>query len=211
MGADRITSGPLGTADQDALDSPGSIVVDQVTGYLGVVTQARAIQTMQQAASALSAQSPLTTITTAQTMLTQNFALGELNVLGRTISVTGFVIFTTPAATPTVTIAIKLGATTLCTITTAAVAGSQTNAQLQFSFQFTVAAIGAAGSIEAHGQVIAQLAAALGTAIAAYADQNIAVVGSLNLTIAQAMTVTIAASSTLTSATLRLASVEVLA
>jgi hypothetical protein len=183
------------------LDSPGALEVDSVNGTLGVVTTAKLLQVAQTALAAL----------TAQTLLSQVLAAGALNVKGRTLLVTGYVVFTSAAATPTLTIALLLGATTLATITTAALAGSQTNAQLQFQFQLSVASIGATGSIEAHGAVAVQLAAALGTALAEYADQVTAAVGSLNLTAAQTLSVTIAASSTITSATLRLASVEVVA
>ena len=209
MGADRIQAFPPSAVS--VVDEPGALSVDSTLGQLFVINKANQAVAARAAAQVLPAQTPLTTITTAQTMLTLNFAAGELNAVGRTISIFGSIVFTSPAATPTITIAVKLGATTLCTITSAAVAGSQTNAQLQFEFELTTASTGASGSIEAHGAIGVQLSATLSTALAWYADQNTAATGSLNLTTAEALTVTIAASSTITSATLRQSVIEMVA
>ena len=211
MGADRLIQGPPSPTGTVQYDDPGAILVDTVNGIEYVVTTAKGAIAGQAAALILTAQTALTAITAAQTLLSKAFAAGALNMQGRTMLVTGYLIFTTPAGTPTLTIALLLGATTLATITTAAVAGSQTNAQLQFQFQLTVASAGSSGSIEAHGNVSAQLSATLGTAIAEYVDQNTAAVGSLNLTIAQTLSATIAASTTVTSAQVRLASIEFVA
>jgi len=211
MGADRISQGPPSVAGTSQFDEPGAIIIDAVSGAEYIVSNSRQLSVGQAAMLVLAAQTALVTITTAQTLLSLALAAGQLNAAKRTILVTGFVIFTTPAGTPTITIAILLGATTLCTITTAAVAGSQTAAQLQFQFELTVTTTGAAGSIETHGTVSAQLSAALGTAAPTYMDQNAAAVGSLNLPAAQTLSVTIAASTTVTSAQLRMAAVELVA
>lgn len=158
--------------------------------------------------SLLAAQTPVTAITTAQTLASLAFLAGAFNKVGRTLRISGTIIFTVSTATPTTTIAIKLGTVTLLTITTAALAAS-TNGQLTFQALLSVVAAGSAGTVEGHGTVKAQLSTALGTAIAEYADQVTTPATGVNLTSALTLAVTIAASSTMASAQLRQGLVEV--
>jgi hypothetical protein len=202
----KTTFGPPapGITDTDK----GALIADVLNGVVEMVDNngnTHGIETMLQL---LQAQTALTTITTAQTLFSRALPAGALNKLNRTILITGTVIFTVGAGTPTCTIAITLGGVTLCTITTAALAVS-TNAQLVFQFTLSVASVGASGTLEAHGSVSVQLSGTLGTAIPQYFDQNIAVSSAVNLTSALTLAATIAASTTMASAQLRQGLVEV--
>jgi len=157
--------------------------------------------------SLLPAQTALTAITTAQTLMSLAFLAGAFGKVGRALRVSGMVIFTVSTGTPTTTIAIKLGTVTLFTVTTAALAAS-TNGQLTFDCLLNVVATGSSGTVEAHGTVKAQLSTALGTAIAEYADQSVAV-SAVDLTKALTLAVSIAASTAMASAQLRQGFIEV--
>jgi hypothetical protein len=161
----------------------------------------------------LQEQVALTAITTAQTLMSQAMAAGLLNVKNRTLRVKGSLIYsTTSTNVATITIAIKLGSTTLCTITTAATnTAASTGLPIQFEFLISVATIGnaAASAIEAHGKVDANISANTpAAAIASYLDINAAVVTGVDLTVAETLAVTIAASAAVPSAQLLLASID---
>jgi hypothetical protein len=135
--------------------------------------------------------------------------------VNRTVLVTGTLVYTSPGTTsPTISIALKLGATTLCTITTAAISTTaSTNLPIQFAFQLGVVSAGAAGTIETHGAVNANITANTpAAAVASYLDTNTAVSSAVDLTSQLALTVTIASSGAgITGATLRQGAVEVVA
>jgi hypothetical protein len=209
MGADRIQAG----ITTDPYDSPGALAVDPVSGALGVAIPGK-LQIAQTALAALVAQTPLTNITTAQNLFTKIFGAGLLNLVGRTLLVTGFGVYSSAGgSTPTITIALTLGGVTLCTITSTPInTAANTNLQFQFQFQATVVSVGASATLECHGDVAINLSANTpGSALSEFADQNTAVSSAVNLTAAATLAATIAASGTVSSATLRLASVELVA
>ena len=187
----------------------GALIADVQTGIVEMVDILGNTHALETMLALLQAQTALATITTAQNLFTYAFVAAALNKLGRALRVRGTVIFTVATGTPTTTIAIKLGSVTLCTITTGALAAS-TNGQIQFEFLLSVASVGSSGTIEAHGSVKSQLSTSLGTAIAEYADQNVAVSSAVNLTAALTLAVTIAASTTMGAAQLRQGSIEVI-
>ncbi|MGA9668413.1 MAG: hypothetical protein WBQ94_04350 [Terracidiphilus sp.] len=208
MGADRIT-----TNMQDAqYDSPGALVANPSTGLLAVVTQGGLVTAATRLLN-VAQQTALTAITTAQTLLSKAMPAGSLNVAGRTLRVRGALIYsTTIANVATITIALKLGSVTLCTITTAATnTAASTNLPIQFDFTLTVAATGAAATIQSHGTVSANIGTAAAGAITVYADTNTAVSSAVDLTIAETLAVTIAASAAVPSAQLLSASVDLIA
>jgi hypothetical protein len=209
MGADRIQAG----ITSDPYDSPGAIAVDPLSGTLSVATAA-GLQLAQSALAKFVAQTTLTNITTAQTLFSKAIAAGLLNLVGRTLLVTGFGVYSSAGgSTPTITIALTLGGVTLCTITSTAInTAANTNLQFQFQFQATVVSVGASATLECHGDVAINLSANTpGSALSEFADQNTAVSSAVNLTAAATLAATIAASGTVSSATLRLASVELVA
>lgn len=213
MAFERVTTGPLNPTGVDPFDAPG-LVFDQQNNVLAAVGNSRNMTVQQSAQLILTAQTALTAITTAQNLFTKAFPAGALNVVGRTLLITGFIIYTSPGTTtPTITIAITLGGVTLVTITTSGIsATASTNLQIQFQFQATIVSTGASGTLEAHGDVAANLTANTpGGAVNEFADTNTAVSSAVNLTNALTLAATIAASSTVTSAQLRMASVELVA
>jgi len=207
MGADRIEAGVL---SKTVIDSPGSILVDPVSGGLAVVTKALNLALAQSTLLALGAQTALTTITTAQTLFTFPVPAGLFNKVGRTFRVTIVGIYSSAGgSTPTITIALKLGSVTLCTITTSAIdTAANTNLQWRADFLCTVVTIGATATIEAHGSISFNLSAnTAGAALSTFGDQNVAPSSAVDLTIAENLVATIAASGAVSSAQVRSATV----
>lgn len=209
----QITKGPSNTTGKNF--SPQSLSLDSQNNILASVGDSGQEQVHQTALKILNAQTALTAITTAQNLI--NFALnkGVLNRLNRTLLISGSLVYTSPGTTtPTISIAIALGATVLCTITTAAISSTaSTNMPIQFAFQLDVASVGAAGTLETHGQVSANITANTpAAAISTFLDTNTAVSSAVDLTSQLALTVTIASSGAgITGATLRQATVELVA
>jgi hypothetical protein len=207
MGADRIEQGVL---SKTVIDSPGSILVDPISGGLAVVTKALTLALAQSTLLALGAQTALTTITTAQTLFTFAVPAGLFNKVGRTFRVTIVGIYTSAGgSTPTITIALKLGSVTLCTITTSAIdTAANTNLQWRADFLCTVVTIGTGATIEAHGSISFNLSAnTAGAALSTFGDQNVAPSSAVDLTIAENLVATIAASGAVSSAQVRSATV----
>lgn len=212
MAFSQITSGPSGASGSNN-NAPG-LTFDQQNGIVAAVGSAHTESVMHMTLALFQAQTALTAITTAQALFIAALNAWLLQRVGRTIRVTGFLIYTTAGTTtPTITIALVLGAVTLATITTAATsATASANLPIQFEFVFTVASTGTAGTIEAHGTVAANISANTPAAAAAqYSDTNTAVSSAVNLETALNLEVTIAASLAVSSAQLRLATVEVMA
>lgn len=205
----KTTFGPPAPTGLDT--NKHSLIADIKSGVIEMVDDAGVCHGIQTALLVLQAQTALATITTAQNLFSQALAAGALNKKGRTLQISGTLIFSTASAnTPTIAIALKLGSVTLCTLTSAAVAASITNGQLQFQFTISIATTGAAGTIESHGDLFAQLSAALGTALASYADPNVAVSSAVDLTAAQSLVATITgAGGTILAAQLRQLVIEV--
>lgn len=214
MGADRITQGPLNSAGTDPFDSQ-ALILDAENNFLEVSGNAHKRAALRSAIAVIQAQTALTAITTAQVLLSKALNAGALNVTGRTVRVRGSLIYSTTATNvATITLALVLGATTLCTITTAATnTAASTNLPIQFEFVLSVAVPGgaAASNIESHGSVRADIGTAAAAAIAQYLDTNTAVVTGADLTAANTLEVTIAASAAVPSAQLLLSEIELVA
>jgi hypothetical protein len=212
MGADRIQSGGL-TAGQDAIDSPGSLIVDSLNGTLGIVTNTHQISIAQVISALFGPQTALTAITTAQNLLTKAFAAGELNVAGRTLQISGKGIYSSAGgSTPTISIALTLGGVTLATLTSSAInTAANTNLQFNFTFNVSVVSVGTSGTLVTTGVLNINLSANTpGAALTQFADQNTGVSSAVNLTTAETLAVTIAASAAVASAQLQLGSVQIL-
>jgi hypothetical protein len=215
MGADRIV---FGQGQGGSYDCAGALIADAQSGILSMVTgtisEPSGKTAMQSALSIIQTQTAVTAITTAQNLFSRALAANVLNQVGRTVLFSAYGVYTTPGtSTPTMTIALTLGGVTIMTVTTAALsATASTNLQWQFVCQFTVVTAGAAGTVEAHGNLAANISANTpGSALSEYADQNTAVSGAINLTTALTIALTIAASSAVTSAQLRIGSIELTA
>jgi hypothetical protein len=208
VGADRIVSGGM---PKTQFDSPGALIADQITGLLGVVTTTGIVVGSARAAN-IPQQTALTAITTAQNLFTQVMAAGALNLVGRTVRVRGTVIYsTTSTNVATITIAIKLGAVTLCSITTGATnTAASSNLPIQFEFLLTVVTAGSAGMINAHGSVTANIGTVAAPNTAIYLDTNVAAQGPVDLTVPETLAVTIAASAAVPSAQLLSGSIDIL-
>jgi hypothetical protein len=208
MGADRIVSGGY----TGNFDSPGALIANQITGLLGVVTTAQGLVTAAARIANIPTQTALTNITAAQVMLSQAIPAGALNLVGRSLRVRGSVIYsTTSTNVATITIGLRIGGVTLCTITTAATnTAASTNLPLQFDFQLTVASTGTSGTINSHGQVTANIGTAAAPVTGIYLDTNTAASSAVDLTAAQTISVVILASAAIPSAQLLSASIDVL-
>jgi hypothetical protein len=211
MGVDRITSGPLTAAGTNPYDQQ-ALVLDAQNNILETSGSSRALAAARSAQAVIGAQTALATVTTAQNLISRNLNAGVLNKLGRTFIIKGWLIYTTPGTTtPTLTIALTLGGVTLISIVTAGLsATASTNMPTYFEFTFQTVSTGPTGTIEAHGQVNANISANTpAAALAQYVDNNIAVSSAVNLNSALALAVTVAGSSAITSIQLRQATIEV--
>lgn len=211
MGADRVGRGPLTAAGTNPYDQEG-IYLDSQNNILETSGDSKAMTACQKALAVLPAQTALTAITTAQTLITQAFNAGALSKVGRAILVEGVLIYTTPGTTtPAMSIALVLGGVTICTITTSGLsATASTNMPVQFYFQFNVVSTGSSATVECHGFVCANISANTPAAAATqFLDTNVAVSSAINLTNAANLVVQISANSAITSAQLRQATIEV--
>lgn len=206
MGADRVTFGPPSASGVNYFDQK-SLVLDQTNGVLYVSGAAnnRKLMLAMGAPLVLPAQTAMTAITTAQSLLSFVFGAGALNVTGRKIRVKGVGIYsTTIANVATISIALTLGGVTLCTITTPATnTAASSNLPFEFEFELTVVTLGASATIESHGKVIANIGTVAAAVANTYLDTNTDVSSAVNLTAAATLTVTIAASAAVPSAQLR--------
>src|SRR5665213_1434379 len=212
MGADRVTQGPLSSAGTNPYDQQ-ALVLDTQNNTLSVSGASRMLALLRSNTLTLTAQTALTAITTAQTLLSKIFPLGVLNVQNRRIHVEGNVVYnTTIANVATLAFALTLGGVTLCTITTAATnTAASTHLPVHFEFDFTVVSLGASATIESHGQVLANIGTTAAAAVAAYLATNTAVSSAVNLLANATLAVTIAASAAVPSMTLRDAVIEYVA
>jgi len=209
MGADRVTKGPLNSAGTNPFDSE-AILLDIQNDILEVSGSGQVRRALRKAISIIQEQTALTAITTAQTLLSKAINAGAMNVSNRTVRLRGSLIYsTTSTNVATITIALKLGSVTLCTITTAATnTAASTNLPIQFDFMFSVASTGASATLESHGSLKANIGTTAAAAIAEYLDTNTAVSSAVDLTAAQTLTLTIAASAAVPSAQLLHAELE---
>ena len=110
---------------------------------------------------------------------------GFLNVVGKSIEGEAWLTNINVTGTPTVAIAVKIGATTVATCTSQAITNAVT-APVHFTFTVKTAAIGASGTDEAHCAMDIPLAAA-GNAVARVLDNNTAVSSTYDHTAANAI------------------------
>jgi hypothetical protein len=204
----KATFGPPAPGTTDT--NKGALIADIQTPAVEMVDTAGNTHGVESTLLLLQAQTALATITTAQTLMSLAFLAGALNKTNRTLRISGTIIYTTTSTSFTVSIAIKLGTVTLCTITSATITNAQTNGQLSFEYIVSVAATGSSGTLESHGELTVQGGSTLGAAVAQYADQNTAVSSAVNLTSALTLVATIAASASMSSAQLRQGLIEVI-
>lgn len=132
-------------------------------------------------------------LTTDQNLLSLSVPAAALNVVGRTLRVSGAGLYTTQAGqTPTLTFKVKLGSLTLLSWTTVATTASATDIPWNFAIDLATAVIGAAGTLEAHGNLLVNLGTTAGVDSNIIPDTNTATVGTVDLTAAQTLQVTIA-------------------
>lgn len=208
----QITKGPATTTGNNT--NPQALILDSASNIVESVGDNGKAQAHQTAILVLNAQTAITTVTTAQNLINQTLNRGVLNKQNRTLQISGSLVYTSPGtSTPKLTLAVALGAVSLCSIQTASLSASaSTNMPVQFFFTITVATTGASGTIEAHGCVNANISANTpAAASASYLDTNTAVSSAVDLTSALALKLTAAADSAISSITLRQACVEVIA
>ncbi len=130
--------------------------------------------------------------TSPQNLMSCSVPAGTLNRVGRTLRVWLSGIYSTPAASTTaVVITVKLGALTLGTWTSTALAGIQaTNDQWNVTGWITVQTAGATASFEAHGNMDIDLGIGNTVADSNFADVNTATVGTLDVTATQTLQIT---------------------
>lgn len=205
----KMLQGPPGTTET----SPQALILDRQNNVVYSTGDMQVTSVLETAIFESIAQTALTNVTTAQNLFSKTMNKGILNYQNRILEISGAVIYTSPGTTtPTLTIAVTLGGTTLCSITTSAISSTaSTNMPLNFWFTIMTASTGTAGTIESHGQVNVNLSANTpAAAITSFNDTNSAVSSAINLTSALALNVTVSASSTVTSVQLRQLQVELI-
>lgn len=212
MAFDYITEGPSNATGTNP-NGPNGLGLDKQNNLVSSVGLSSNEQLLSAVIATLQEQTALTTITTAQNLISEALNSWLLNRVGRTIRIKGRGIYTSPGTTaPVLTFAVTLGGSSLVSITAAALS-TTASANMPFAFEFSlsVAASGATvASIEAHGELKLNITANTpAAAVATYLDGNTAVVGSLNLEQGLTLDVTLASTLTLTSAQLLFAQVEV--
>lgn len=207
---DLITKGPANLNGLSPQAAPNGLMLDQQNNFLTSVGSAGKESLPSQRLLTLLTQAPLTAITTAQNLFTQNLNSFLMNRVNRSMRIRGRGIYTSPGTTtPIITIAILLGATTMVSVSTAALsATATTNGQFSFEFYLTTTAGGAGGAMEAHGEVDMNISAGtLGAALSQFLDQNTGVV-SVNVASALTLSAQISANSVITSAKLINATID---
>jgi hypothetical protein len=158
-------------------------------------------------------QTPITTVTTIQVLNSSTCTVpaGAVNVIGKTLHVKGYFVFSNAADTPVMTVTLKLGTVLMAAPLSAANANSNSSSPVWFEFYATTASTGASGTLEAHGTLIDTVSAAThGVAAAVYSDFLAAASSAVDLTASENVTLSLTSSSgTVTSATLRWGIVEV--
>jgi len=187
----------------------GALIADVQNGVPEIVDFSGNTHGLETMLLALSAQTALTNVTTAQNLLSKALNAFALNKVGRSLRISGVGIFTT-SNSGTMTIAIVLGGVTLCTITSGTATATITNGQFTFEFWLTVVSTGATGTLESHGELGVQLSSTLSTAVPFVADQNAAVSSAVSLTSALTLLITAACSASFSSVQLRQLFIEVI-
>ena len=155
----KITNGPSNTTGIET--SFPALIFDQQNNIVSSVGSSAKVSALQTSRQVTTAQTALTTITTAQTFWTKTLGAGELNVPGRTYTLTVYGIYTSPVtAQPYFTFVLNLGGVAIATIVSGAVsATASTNMPFQISFTFTVVSTGSSGTVECHSGLSINLTA----------------------------------------------------
>jgi hypothetical protein len=206
----QITQGPPTTSG--ANPNQQALILDRqnnIVSSVGSSGQSAALQTCRQL---IPTQTAITTITTVQTFWSKALSAGELNLVGRTYTLSGYGIYTTPGTTtPVATFTLVLGGVTIATVVCGAMsATASTNMPFQFEFTITVVSTGSAGTVEVHGEIQINLTANTPAgALSYYGDTNNAVSSAINMNSAATLALNVAANSAISSMQLRLGFLEV--
>jgi hypothetical protein len=210
------------TSLASANDPPGTAPTTCVAGDHWVDSTRKAFTTcpvagdplyVDGALTVLPAQTAITTVTTIQAMnsTTVTVPAGALNVVGKTLHVKGYFVFSNASTTPAITITLKLGSVLMAAPVSPNNANSNSSSPAQFDFYCTTAATGASGTLEAHGTLMDDTTdATAGNALLIYPDHLAAVSSAVDLTSAQNITINMTSTATITTATLRQAVIEIL-
>ena len=204
MGADRLVQGPLNAAGTNPYDQQ-ALIQDIVNNLLEVSGNSRTRRLLRSALLVLPPQTALTNITTGQTLAQLALNPALLNVVNRKVVIRGNLIYSTTATNvATITLTLAFGGTTLCAITTSATnTAASNNLPIQFEFETTTTALGAAGSIESHGWVCAVLGTTAAGQAADFLDTNGGPTTNLNLLASVNLNVYVSASAAIPSMQLR--------
>lgn len=131
--------------------------------------------------------------TAAQNLQSLTIPANVLNVVGTSIDLKCYGVYTTQAAqTPSLTFAVTLGGVSLWSVVNTGVTlAAQTNAPWQLSITIGTVTTGAAGTLEVHGKLMIDDTAVPGAAMNAYPDQNTAPSAGIDLTAAETLQVTV--------------------
>jgi hypothetical protein len=208
MGADIVTLGP---PVPNQIFGVQGIILDKVNNVLYTFGENHQLAALHATLQALGIQPALTNVTTERTLLSQTFGAGALNVVGRTIRVSGSLIYSNPTGGAVITLLATLGGAgaTISTAATSTTAAS--DMPINFSFTLTVAATGAAGSMVVVGNVNADIGTSDTAAVATYLAPTAGTSGPTDFLTAQTLTVMIAASVSVPSVQLLNAIVEIVA
>lgn len=203
-----ITNGPNTSTN---CQSAPALYFDQANSVESTCGNTHVLSANQKAMATFNATTAVTSVTTAQSLATLALNGSMQNVVGRTLRLCGYGIYTSPGTTtPTITLQVTEGGITPVAITTAAVSSTaSTNMPFNFCFDITTASTGATGTLEAHGALALNITANTPAAAeATYQDTNTAVSSSINLLAANTIAIQVAASSTITSVQLRQLTIE---
>jgi len=156
-------------------------------------------------------QTAVTSVTTAQTMLSVSVANGAQNVQGKKVHCVSHGVYSfAGGSTPTMTFSVTEGGQTPVTITSAAInTAASTNLPWEFDFDLTTTTTGASGVLESHGKLDLNITANTpAAAVATYHDTNSAATTAFSLAQANTLAFQVAASGSISSVTLRDASCE---
>jgi hypothetical protein len=174
MSFETISQGPSNASGNNPAAAPNGLSLDQQNNIVASVGSAGTERVLESIFYSAGPGLALTAITTVQTLLSKAFNAYFLNRTGRTLRLMGYMIYsTTGSNVATLTLTLKLGTVTLCTITTDATnTTASTNLPVKFDFLLTVNATGKVGVIACHAKVDANIGTAGAGALTAYADTN---------------------------------------
>lgn len=208
----QISQGPPSTTGK--VTSPQGLYLDRQNNIVGSAGDGNVYAAHQMSRDLRNAQSALTAVTTAQTLWSKTLNPGELNMVGRCYTLSGYGIYTfAGSSTPNITFVLSAGAVTLATIVAGPLnTAASTNMPFDFNFQISTVSTGASGTLEVHGDVDMNLTANTPAGVMSYfRDVNAAVSGAVNLLTAETLTLTVAAGNAIGSIQLRFATLEVTA